>query len=114
MVNVNYSRDHRSIRAFYNRINNREVKEHADYGGIFTPNMRHDPKEEKDYVEWMKKKQVKVDKHYESHVKDILNPDKDVKYFKRDYEKAWKTSSISTVSKRKQVVGRYKYKWNKK
>ena len=75
--------------------------------------MMHDPEEEKDYVEWMKKKQLKIDKHYESKVKEILDPNKDVKYFKRN-EKAFADKSVSTVSKRKQVVGRYEYRWNKK
>ena len=74
----------------------------------------HDPKEEEAYVEWMKEKEAETDKHYEKKMKEILNPEIEVKYFKRDYEKFKNDKSMSTVSKRRKVLGRHTYQWKKR
>ena len=115
----NYNRDHRILRKFFNRNNNRDKSrgplDWAERGSLFTPSLMHDPGREDQYVDWMKEKEEETDKHYKEDMKEILNPNKEVKYYKRYYERAWKdTKNPSTVSKRRKVMGIHKYQWKRK
>ena len=114
----NYKRDHRMLRAFFNRNNNRDPKrgplEQASRKSIFSPNLMHDPGREDQYVDWMKEKETKTDKHYKEKVQKILRPGQEVKYFKRRYENAFNDKGLMPMSKRLKVIGKHDYQWKQK
>lgn len=108
----NYRRDHKSLRKYVRRFS--KGKQHLDYGIKIVPAYMYRPGEEEKYIKWMEGRQKKLDKKYEETYKKLEDPNIEVKYWKRDYEKAMKNSTVSTLSKRRKVKGRHKYVWMKK